>query len=91
MVACKNCHDPHTVKNGFVRAKQRYNVNCVGIISCLATSGIRTPRRSKKPYVLSYTPWEKPRLAFWPNSWGCHARQPITGFAKRLPVPMNQP
>jgi transposase len=24
MVACKNCHDTHTVKNGFVRDKQRY-------------------------------------------------------------------
>ena len=30
MVTCKNCHDPHTVKNGFVRAKQRYKCKLCG-------------------------------------------------------------
>ncbi len=30
MVTCKNCHDTHTVKNGFVRAKQRYKCKLCG-------------------------------------------------------------
>ena len=30
MVACKNCQDTHTVKNGFVRAKQRYKCKLCG-------------------------------------------------------------
>ena len=30
MVACKNCHDTHTVKNGFVRDKQRYTCKLCG-------------------------------------------------------------
>jgi transposase len=30
MVACKNCHDTHTVKNGFVRDKQRYQCQLCG-------------------------------------------------------------
>src|SRR5262249_39068925 len=30
MVACKNCHDTHTVKNGFVRAKQRHKCQLCG-------------------------------------------------------------
>ena len=30
MIACKNCQDTHTVKNGFVRDKQRYKCNVCG-------------------------------------------------------------
>jgi transposase len=30
MVACKNCHDTHTVKNGCVRDKQRYKCKRCG-------------------------------------------------------------
>jgi transposase-like protein len=30
MVACKNCHDHHTVKNGFVREKPRYQYKLCG-------------------------------------------------------------
>jgi transposase len=30
MVTCKNCHDTHTVKNGFVRDKQRYQCKLCG-------------------------------------------------------------
>ena len=30
MVTCKNCHDTHTVKNGFVRDKQRYKCKLCG-------------------------------------------------------------
>src|SRR5206468_10956299 len=40
------------------------NAKRVGIILCLVTNATRTPPRSKKPCVLSYTRWEKPRLAF---------------------------
>jgi transposase len=30
MISCKNCHQPETVKNGFVRDKQRYKCNACG-------------------------------------------------------------
>jgi transposase len=30
MIACKNCQDTHTVKNGFVREKQRYKCKVCG-------------------------------------------------------------
>ena len=30
MISCKNCHDTHTVKNGFVRDKQRYKCKMCG-------------------------------------------------------------
>ena len=30
VTACKNCQDPHTVKNGFVREKQRYKCQACG-------------------------------------------------------------
>ena len=30
MISCKNCHNTHTVKNGFVRDKQRYKCKMCG-------------------------------------------------------------
>jgi transposase-like protein len=30
MITCKNCQHTHTVKNGFVRGKQRYQCRACG-------------------------------------------------------------
>ena len=85
MVACKNCQNTQTVKNGFVRDKQRYKCKICGYNFVLGDERRPHTTRSKRPYVLSYTHLVKPLLASWATSLGYHGPRPITGFATRLP------
>jgi transposase len=51
-----------------VRGKQRYQYRACGYNFVFGDERHSHATDVKKPCVLSYTPWEKPRLAFWPNS-----------------------
>src|SRR2546426_10913637 len=61
-------------------------VGLVVIMLCVGMSAMRTPLRSKTPDGCSYTPWETPRVALWPNAWALHAPPRMTGFDTRLPA-----
>ena len=56
MIACKNCQDTRTVKNGFVRAKQRDPCQVCGYNFVLGDERHSQASGSKKPYALYYTP-----------------------------------
>lgn len=86
----KTVATPRRSKTDLCEISSAINVKCVGIISCLVMNVMRMPPKSKKPYVLSYTHSEKLLLAFWPNSLGCHAPLPITGFDKLLQTLRSQ-
>ena len=68
MINCKNCHILTRSRTDLCARSNAISAVVVVIILCLVMSAIRTPPRSKKPCVFSYTPWEKLRLAFRPNS-----------------------
>jgi transposase-like protein len=52
MVACKNCYDTHTVKNGVVRAKQRYKCKLCGYNFVLGDDRHSQAREVKKALCL---------------------------------------
>jgi transposase len=64
MIACKNCQNTQTVKNGFVRDKQRYKCKLCGYNFVLGDGRHPHTTEIKKPCVLSCTRLEKPLLVF---------------------------
>ena len=89
MVACKNCQDTHTVKNGFVRDKQRYKCKLCGYNFVLGDERYSHATEVKKALCIILYSLGKASFGFLAKLLGVHAPQRITGFDKRQPGRLN--
>ena len=64
MVACKNCHDTQTVKNGFVRDKQRYKCKLCGYNFVLGDERYSHATEVKKALCIILYSLEKASFGF---------------------------
>ena len=84
MVSCKNCHQNNTIKNGYVRSKQRYKCNNCGYNFVLGDARHKQATELKKALSIILYSLGKSSFGFLGKLFVYHARPLIIGFAKSL-------
>ena len=70
MLACKNCQHAHTVKNGFVRGKQRYQCRTCGYNFVLGDARHSHATEVKKALCIILYSLGKASFGFWAKLLG---------------------